>query len=164
MSKYVYIYAYNIFDFELIYKRYVGIFLDLLTIRIACDYFCTCLLIFICIYIHTKLQIQIEDKSLKLVWNKTIIIIMGLLRFFKSKSTQCLSDMVNNDHSLGKFLCLKSFVLPSSIYTHTRTHTVCYFYPWYSHRKELLLFFIVQKHRNLVFFSPSSSLFLHSCW
>jgi hypothetical protein len=29
---------------------------------------------------------------------------MGLLRFFKSKSTQCLSDMVNNDSSSGKIL------------------------------------------------------------
>jgi len=34
---------------------------------------------------------------------------MGLLRFFKSKSTQCLSVMVNNDLTSGKIFIFTNF-------------------------------------------------------
>jgi hypothetical protein len=75
-------------------------FLDLLSIRINVTIFS---LDPDSIYIYilpSKTLIIYTKKKFFILLNQNVI--MGLLRFFKSKSTQCLTDMVvNTDHSSG---------------------------------------------------------------
>jgi len=51
---------------------------------------------------------------------------MGLLRFFKSKSTQCLSVMVNNDLASGKIFIFTKFEfdLKQNIYIYPIVHNL----------------------------------------
>ena len=96
MSKYVYIYTYLHEKFRLRTDLYTvcGVFLDLLSIPHNVIIFHLVSIFHRCIYRNIYSRIQAE------VFN------MGLLRFFKSMSSQCLSDMVNNNLSIGKIFFL----------------------------------------------------------